>query len=61
MNRYVLFGLLGAGLVGMPPVRAEFPRGKPAPSFKLRRLDGPPLSLSDLRGKVVFLDFWGPS
>ena len=43
------------------PAGAEFPRGKPAPLFSLRMLDRRPLSLASLRGKVVLLDFWGPS
>lgn len=33
--------------------------GKPAPDFTLNDLNGQPLSLSSLRGKVVVLDFWG--
>lgn len=33
--------------------------GMPAPDFKLKDLDGKDLSLSDLRGKYVILDFWG--
>jgi peroxiredoxin len=35
-------------------------RGHPAPSFSLPRLDGQPgqVSLTDLKGKVVLLDFW---
>jgi peroxiredoxin len=34
-------------------------RGSPAPAFELPRLDGsPPLRLSDLRGRVVLLNFW---
>jgi cytochrome c biogenesis protein CcmG/thiol:disulfide interchange protein DsbE len=33
------------------------PTGKPAPNFALT-LDGKPAHLSDLRGKVVFLNFW---
>ena len=33
--------------------------GAPAPDFKLEGLDGRPVSLSDLRGKVVLLAFWG--
>jgi cytochrome c biogenesis protein CcmG/thiol:disulfide interchange protein DsbE len=55
--------LLAAGAAGaiLSPARAEFPRGKPAPAFTLRRLDGRSLSLASLRGKVVFLDFWGPN
>jgi len=33
-------------------------RGSPAPFFDLPRLDGEPLSLSELRGKVVLVNFW---
>ena len=32
--------------------------GSPAPDFTLTTLDGEPLHLSDLRGKVVALNFW---
>lgn len=32
--------------------------GDPAPDFRLQRLDGTPLQLSDLRGKAVLIDFW---
>jgi len=32
--------------------------GKPAPSLELKDLDGKDVSLSDLRGKVVFVNFW---
>lgn len=32
--------------------------GHPAPPFSLTRPDGSALSLGDLRGKVVLLDFW---
>lgn len=32
--------------------------GKPAPTFELTALDGRPLSLASLRGRVVVLDFW---
>lgn len=31
----------------------------PAPDFTLNDINGKPLSLSDLRGKWVVLDFWG--
>src|SRR4051812_27247609 len=32
--------------------------GKPAPDFTLQTLDGKKLTLSDLRGKAVVLNFW---
>lgn len=43
------------------PAQAQFPVGKAAPAFTLKQLDGKPLSLSSLKGKVVLLDFWGPA
>lgn len=33
-------------------------RGKAAPDFKLSALDGTSLSLADLKGKVILLNFW---
>lgn len=33
--------------------------GKPAPNFKLPTLEGKELSLEDLKGKVIYVDFWG--
>jgi len=59
MRRVLAFIALGAATLS--PAGANFPRGKAAPSFALKRLDGNTLSLRSLRGKVVFLDFWGPS
>src|SRR4029079_2071993 len=32
--------------------------GQPAENFQTTDLDGKPLALADLRGKVVLLDFW---
>ena len=32
--------------------------GIPAPVFEAQALDGTPISLTDLRGRVVVLDFW---
>lgn len=32
--------------------------GKPAPNFTQNDVNGKPLSLSDLKGKVILLDFW---
>jgi len=39
------------------PERAIFV-SKPAPELKLKDLNGKDLALSDLRGKVVFVNFW---
>lgn len=39
-----------------PPTGAEV--GQMAPEFTLDDLDGNPISLSDLRGRVVLLEFW---
>jgi hypothetical protein len=33
--------------------------GKPAPEIVGEDIDGKPMKLSDFRGKVVLLDFWG--
>ena len=32
--------------------------GKPAPSLSVKDLDGKPVRLADLRGRVVLVDFW---
>ena len=41
---------------GLPVAVAE---GSLAPEIKGNDLDGAPFKLSDYRGKVVMLDFWG--
>lgn len=55
--------LIGAALIvsASASVRAQVPVGRPAPSFRLRQLNGRPLALTSLKGKVVLLDFWGPT
>lgn len=40
-------------------VALEKLKGNPAPAFTLLDKDKKPVSLSDFRGKVVYLDFWG--
>jgi thiol-disulfide isomerase/thioredoxin len=72
-GREVLFGVLGV-LVGLlvlsgvwlvagrdtaavPTITEVEPYD--APGFTLQNLDGAPVSLSDLKGKVVVLNFWG--
>jgi thiol-disulfide isomerase/thioredoxin len=49
-----------------PEIRSAFSKARipaariraPAPDFTAARLDGSPVRLGDLRGKVVFLNFW---
>ena len=58
--------ILGAGWIWLSRVPASVAarpesiplRGHPAPDFTLQTLDGETLSLSDLRGKAVVLNFW---
>jgi cytochrome c biogenesis protein CcmG/thiol:disulfide interchange protein DsbE len=50
-----LLALLG---VSMRDASRELEAGGPAPDFRLRTFDGSELSLSDMRGKVVVLNFW---
>jgi thiol-disulfide isomerase/thioredoxin len=33
-------------------------KGKPAPEFSLKDKDGKVISLTDLKGKIVYIDFW---
>lgn len=39
-------------------MRAHLTIGKPAPTFKLATLEGKKLSLEELKGKIVYVDFW---
>jgi len=51
----IIIGMLvlsSCGLEAAPEI------GYPAPDFTLNDLDGNEVSLSDFRGKVVFLNFW---
>lgn len=47
------------GAAGCSQARIE--RGQPVPDFTGQTLDGKPLSLADLRGRPVIVNFWGPS
>ncbi len=56
----------GAVLLSAAPTQAplaantpySFDPGMPAPEFSLQTVDGQTLSLSDLRGKAVMVNFW---
>ncbi|HRJ43544.1 MAG: TlpA family protein disulfide reductase [Caldilineaceae bacterium] len=67
LGALILLGLLGWGLwqqvrpasLSAPLSSIPAPEvGHPAPDFALPALDGPEVRLSDLRGKVVVLNFW---
>ena len=71
MNRIILIAGLGSLLMatGVSPVafadsaasiaqRGVVRSGDPAPNFQLRDMEGRIVSWSDLRGKVVLLNFW---
>ena len=55
-----LVGIGGAAAPDILPVagRSAVKLGEPAPNFQLRDLDGHLVTLTDLRGKVVLLNFW---
>jgi peroxiredoxin len=60
MLMVTLVGIGGAAAPDILPVaeRNAVKLGEPAPNFRLRDLNGQMVSLSDLRGKVVLLNFW---
>lgn len=73
MKRVVIIVLTVAALIGVTiyadhatrlhpktgmTVAASSVAGKPAPDLKLKDLDGKEVSLADLKGKVVLVNFW---
>lgn len=54
----VIVALLATGLGRDPSVIASPLVGRMAPNFTLPQLNGPPVTLSKLRGQVVVINFW---
>ena len=54
----VVLSLSDAGISASIAQRGVVKPGEPAPNFQLRDMNGRVVSLSDLRGKVVLLNFW---
>jgi len=54
----LLIGLLAYGFKRDPRYIDSPLIGRPAPHFTLTLFDGKDVRLQDLRGKVVFLNFW---
>lgn len=51
--------LVGALIMGWQEVTAEIlPAGSDAPPFIVERMEGEPLALTSLKGKVVVINFW---
>ena len=60
IRRVMLRGVLALFpvlLIGCPSPASDSPP-EPAPPLEAIRLDGSPMSLEDLRGRTVLLDFW---
>lgn len=55
----LLTGFVAGSIGGQYDSRVQATsNGIPAPGFKLDNLDGKPVDLSDLKGKVVYMDIW---
>jgi peroxiredoxin len=57
-NLICLLFLIVFALTGCDGEKAAVGEGKPAPEFSVTGLSGEKIKLSDLRGKVVLLNFW---
>lgn len=52
------YGVLDSRGVAVTTVAADVAVGQPAPDFRLQNTDGTAVTLSDLRGQPVVLQFW---
>jgi len=57
-RQFLTWAAVGAVAGYAPRSVAAIPAGKPAPEFQLTLFDGKTVSLKDLRGKPVIVDFW---
>ncbi|MCC6672770.1 MAG: hypothetical protein IT458_17020 [Planctomycetes bacterium] len=58
MHKTILTAL-SLALLGGASLSAQFQRGDPAPTFKVRKaFNNAPTNLADARGKVVLLEFF---
>jgi cytochrome c biogenesis protein CcmG/thiol:disulfide interchange protein DsbE len=56
VKRYLVFGIAWLALTAaVLAARSGYP---PAPEFSMKDIDGKAISLADMKGKVVFLNFW---
>jgi cytochrome c biogenesis protein CcmG, thiol:disulfide interchange protein DsbE len=53
-----LLAALGWGLAHPPPVAAPAVAGRPAPALTVHIFDGRAVSIAELRGKPIVLNFW---
>ncbi len=53
-----MFGLGALLAVAVPAIAKAPVVGQPAPAFEVKLLDGSKVSLADLKGQVVVLNFW---
>ena len=59
-NLWIFIAVFFGCVFGMRPGGAQKLKvGDMAPEFTLKALDGATVSLSDFKGKVIFIDFFG--
>lgn len=51
--------LLAVTLAATGAAQAAFPKGKPAPAWSGKTVEGKPISSAQFKGKVVVMNFFG--